>query len=387
MWQPHEAQGNLAGPPSRRKYRLRGRLEIRKAYEDSLTREGHVRDSAQMEVILRLEDLQQRIQSHKSPRRGLLGRLSFNRRAGGIKGLYIWGGVGRGKTFLMDLFFDSLKIEKKKRIHFHRMMHDVHERLRALHNIEDPLDAVAHDIAAETRVLCFDEFFVSDIADAMILGKLLDGLFRRDVILVTTSNSKPDDLYREGLQRQRFLPAIESLNRHTDVIHMDTGLDYRMRLLQKAGTYLTPDDELAAQKLNFFFDESATSQIRSDRNLDINGRSISAKKCAKGIVWFDFKVLCDGPRSQSDYIELARWYPSVIVSGVPQMSPMREDQARRFIALVDEFYDRHVKLIISAESEAASLYTGTKLRFEFNRTVSRLVEMQSSEYLALPHLA
>jgi cell division protein ZapE len=387
MWQPHEAQGNLAGPPSRRKYRLRGRLEIRKAYEDSLTREGHVRDSAQMEVILRLEDLQQRIQSHKSPRRGLLGRLSFNRQAGGIKGLYIWGGVGRGKTFLMDLFFDSLKIEKKKRIHFHRMMHDVHERLRALHNIEDPLDAVAHDIAAETRVLCFDEFFVSDIADAMILGKLLDGLFRRDVILVTTSNSKPDDLYREGLQRQRFLPAIESLNRHTDVIHMDTGLDYRMRLLQKAGTYLTPDDELAAQKLNFFFDESATSQIRSDRNLDINGRSISAKKCAKGIAWFDFKVLCDGPRSQSDYIELARWYPSVIVSGVPQMSPMREDQARRFIALVDEFYDRHVKLIISAESEAASLYTGTKLRFEFNRTASRLVEMQSSEYLALPHLA
>ena len=346
-----------------------------------------MRDSAQMEVILRLENLQQRIQSHKSPRRGLLGRLSFNRRAGGIKGLYIWGGVGRGKTFLMDLFFDSLKVEKKKRIHFHRMMHDVHQRLRALHNIEDPLDTVADDIAAETRVLCFDEFFVSDIADAMILGKLLDGLFRRDVILVTTSNSKPDDLYREGLQRQRFLPAIESLNRYTDVIHMDTGLDYRMRLLQKAGTYLTPDDELATQKLNFFFDESATSQIRSDRNLDINGRSILAKKCAKGIVWFDFKVLCDGPRSQSDYIELARWYPSVIVSGVPQMSPMREDQARRFIALVDEFYDRHVKLIISAESEAASLYTGTKLRFEFNRTVSRLVEMQSSEYLALPHLA
>jgi cell division protein ZapE len=259
--------------------------------------------------------------------------------------------------------------------------------LRALGSIEDPLDTVADDIAAETQVLCFDEFFVSDIADAMILGKLLDGLFRRGVTLVATSNSKPDDLYREGLQRQRFLPAIESLNRNTDVIHMDTGLDYRMRLLQKAGTYLTPDDELATQKLNFFFDESATSQIGSDRNLDINGRSISAKKCAKGIVWFDFKVLCDGPRSQSDYIELARWYPSVIVSGVPQMSPMREDQARRFIALVDEFYDRHVKLIISAESPAASLYTGTKLRFEFNRTVSRLVEMQSSEYLALPHLA
>jgi cell division protein ZapE len=160
-----------------------------------------------------------------------------------------------------------------------------------------------------------------------------------------------------------------------------------MRLLQKAGTYLTPDDDRAAQKLNFFFDESATSQIRSDRDLDINGRSILAKKCAKGIAWFDFRALCDGPRSQSDYIELARWYPSVIVSGVPQLDPTREDQARRFIALVDEFYDRNVKLIISAESEAACLYAGSKLEFEFDRTVSRLIEMQSSAYLALPHLA
>ena len=362
-------------------------MEIRKAYEDSLTREGHIRDSAQMEVVLRLEDLQQRIQAQKSQRRGLLGRLLFNRQASGIKGLYIWGGVGCGKTFLMDLFFDGLKIDKKKRIHFHRMMRDIHERLRALTSIEDPLDTVADDIAAETRVLCFDEFFVSDIADAMILGKLLDGLFHRGVTLVATSNSKPDDLYQNGLQRQRFLPAIELLNRNTDVIHMDSGLDYRLRLLQKAGTYLTPDDEQANRKLNFFFDESATSQIRIDRDLEINGRSILAQKCAKGIAWFDFKELCDGPRSQSDYIELARWYPSVIVSGVPQLNPMREDQARRFIALVDEFYDRHVKLIISAESEAASLYTGTKLRFEFNRTASRLVEMQSSEYLALPHLA
>jgi cell division protein ZapE len=362
-------------------------LEIRKAYEDSLTREGHSRDSAQMDVILRLENLQQQIQAQKPPRRGLLGRLFLNRQASGIKGLYIWGGVGRGKTFLMDLFFDSLKIERKKRIHFHRMMHDVHERLRALGNIEDPLDTVADDIAAETQVLCFDEFFVSDIADAMILGKLLDGLFRRGVTLVTTSNTKPDDLYPEGLQRQRFLPAIELLNSYTDVIHMDNGLDYRLRLLQKAGTYLTPDDEQAHQKLNFFFDESATSQIRIDQNLEINGRNILAQKCAKGIAWFDFKALCDGPRSQSDYIELARWYPSVILSGVHRLDPMREDQARRFIALVDEFYDRHVKLIISAQTRAASLYTGTKLSFEFNRTVSRLIEMQSSEYLALPHLA
>ncbi len=364
-------------------------MEIRQAYEDSLAREGHVRDPAQLDVIDRLEDLQQCIQEHKPARRGLLS--AFSKRAAtdsdNINGLYIWGGVGRGKTFLMDLFFDSLKVEKKKRIHFHRMMHDVHDRLRVLGDVEDPLDRVAENIAAETRVLCFDELFVGDIADAMILGRLLDGLFRRGVTLVTTSNSRPDDLYKDGLQRQRFLPAIEMLNRNTDVIHMDSGTDYRLRLLQKAGTYLTPDDDQATQKLNFFFDESATSQIRENHDLEINGRAITAHKCAKGIAWFDFAALCDGPRSQSDYIELARWYPSVIVSGVPQLDPMREDQTRRFIALVDEFYDRRVKLIISASQAAEFLYTGRRLAFEFDRTVSRLIEMQSSEYLALPHLA
>jgi cell division protein ZapE len=361
-------------------------LEIRKAYEDSLTREGHVRDSAQLDVILKLEDLQRRIQQHKPSRRRLFGCLRKSD-TDGIKGLYLWGGVGRGKTFLMDLFFDSLKVEDKKRIHFHRMMHDVHDRLRALGDIEDPLDSVADSIAAEIRVLCFDEFFVSDIADAMLLGRLLDGLFRRGVTLVATSNSRPDDLYPGGLQRQRFLPAIDLLNHHTDVVHMDSGMDYRLRLLKKAGTFLTPDDLPAHKKLNFFFDESANSQIRSNHCLEINGRSILARKCAKGIAWFDFDALCDGPRSQSDYIELARWYPSVILSGVPVLDPMREDQTRRFIALVDEFYDRRVKLIISAAAKAESLYTGKRLSFEFERTVSRLIEMQSSEYLALPHLA
>lgn len=364
-------------------------MEIRQAYEDSLEREGHVRDPAQIDVIGRLEDLQRRIQEQKRARRGLLSFFSGNSRAGtdNAKGLYIWGGVGRGKTFLMDLFFDSLKIERKKRIHFHRMMHDVHDRLRGQDDIEDPLDKVAEDIAAEIQVLCFDEFFVSDIADAMILGRLLDGLFRRGVILVATSNSKPDDLYKGGLQRQRFLPAIEMLNRKTDVLHMDSGTDYRLRLLQKAGTFLTTDDDQASRKLSFFFDESATSQIREHHELKINGRRITSLKCAKGIAWFDFTALCDGPRSQSDYIELARWYPSIIVSGVPELDPMREDQTRRFIALVDEFYDRRVKLIISASRAVESLYTGNRLSFEFDRTVSRLIEMQSSEYLALPHLA
>jgi cell division protein ZapE len=364
-------------------------LDIRQAYEDSLSREGHSRDPAQLDVIDRLEDLQRRIEAHKPRRRGFRTLLSrvIATETGGVKGLYIWGGVGRGKTFLMDLFFEGLNVEKKRRIHFHRMMHDIHARLRQLGDVEDPLDSVADSIAAETRVLCFDEFYVSDIGDAMILGRMLDGLFRRGVTLVTTSNSRPDDLYKDGLQRQQFLPAIALLNDYTDVVHMDNGTDYRLRLLQKSGTYLTPDDDDATRKLTFFFDESATSQIRENHDLNINGRNIATLRCAKGIAWFDFLALCDGPRSQSDYIELARWYPSVVVSGVPCLDPMREDQTRRFIALVDEFYDRRVKLILSAALPAESLYSGKKLNFEFDRTVSRLIEMQSSQYLALPHLA
>ena len=362
-------------------------MKIREAYENSLSREGHVEDSAQLEIISRFEDLAERLDAAQARRNRLQKLFRRNDASSIVRGLYIWGGVGRGKTFLMDLFFENLAIDAKKRIHFHRMMHEVHDRLKSLADIEDPLDQVAADIARETRVLCFDEFFVSDIGDAMILGRLLDGLFRRGVTLIATSNSRPDELYRDGLQRQRFLPAIDLLETHTEVVNMDGGTDYRLRLLKKAGTYLTPDDEQAAAKLAYFFDESASSQIAIDRMLDINGRDVRAHKCAKGIAWFDFDDICDGPRSQADYIEIARWYPSVIVAGVPQFDSTLENQARRFIALVDEFYDRRVKLIVSAESDVHSLYAGERLRFEFDRTSSRLIEMQSTEYLALPHLA
>ncbi|MGB5625997.1 MAG: cell division protein ZapE [Woeseiaceae bacterium] len=362
---------------------------MREAYEDSLSREGHIEDPAQVEVVGQLEDLQARLTTSLS---GLGGfRALFKRgrdtELAGVRGLYLWGGVGRGKTLLMDLFFESLPVKAKKRVHFHRMMHEVHDRRNALGNVSDPLDRVAADIARKTRVLCFDEFFVSDIGDAMILGRLLDGLFRRGVTLVATSNSKPDDLYKDGLQRQRFLPAIELLKQHTEVVHLDGGVDYRLRLLEKAGTYLCPDNADAANRLAFFFDESASSEIRSNPKLDINGRKIAAHKCAKGIAWFHFEDICDGPRSQADYIEIARWYPSVIVSGVPRFDTALENQARRFIALVDEFYDRRVKLILSADADVKSLYQGDRLAFEFDRTVSRLIEMQSTEYLALPHLA
>jgi len=362
-------------------------LKIREAYERSLDREGHVEDPAQLEVIARFEDLQSRLVSQPRRRRGLRRMLFRDAPREPVRGLYIWGGVGRGKTFLMDLFFDTLDVEQKKRIHFHRMMHDVHDRVKSLRRIEDPLDKVAGDIARETRVLCFDEFFVSDIGDAMILARLLDGLFRRGVTLVATSNTKPDDLYNDGLQRQRFLPAIDLLNEHTEVVNMDGGTDYRLRLLQKAGTYRFPDNEAATRQLDSFFCDLASTHIDDDVDLDINGRKIRATRRAKGIAWFRFPDICDGPRSQADYIEIARWYPSVIVSGVPRFDSSRDDQARRFIALVDEFYDRRVKLILSAEVELSELYAGTRLAFEFERTVSRLIEMQSTDYLALPHLA
>ncbi len=363
-------------------------MTVREAYEDSLHREGHERDAAQEQIVALLADLQQRLQEEQ-PKRGvrqLLDRV-FRPAQPAQTGLYIWGGVGRGKTFLMDLFFDTLTIEDKKRIHFHRMMHSVHERLRELDNVADPLEQVAAAIARDTRVLCFDEFFVSDIGDAMILGRLLEGLFSRGVTLVTTSNLPPDELYKDGLQRQRFLPAIDLLNKHTRVVQIAGDLDYRLRLLQQAGTYLSPDDASAQARLRHLFDESASSQITENRMLDINGREIRARQCAKGIAWYEFEDICDGPRSQNDYIEIARWYPTVIVSGVPQLDALLEDQARRFIALVDEFYDRRVKLIVAAATTVDSLYVGQRLAFEFDRTTSRLVEMQSTDYLASPHLA
>jgi cell division protein ZapE len=366
-------------------YTEEGSLNIREAYQDSLEREGHVEDPAQLELVALFEDLQSRLAAQRPQKL----RTLFFRRAPQkyVRGLYIWGGVGRGKTFLMDLFFENLANERKKRIHFHRMMQEVHARMKLLGSVEDPVDKVAAAIARDTRVLCFDEFFVADIGDAMILGRLLDGLFRRGVTLVATSNSKPGDLYRDGLQRQRFLPAIDLINEYCDVINMDGGIDYRLRLLQKAGTYLCPDDDEAARRLDYFFGESASTRIEEDVDLDVNGRPIRARRSAKGVAWFRFRDLCDGPRSQADYIELARWYPSIIVSGVPRFDATSDDQARRFIALVDEFYDRRVKLILSAAVGVDSLYAGRRLAFAFERTVSRLVEMQSNEYLALPHLA
>lgn len=362
-------------------------MAIRQAYEKARIAHNLVADAAQERIVDRLGALQDEILAYEAATSAWRRWLPAARKTPHPRGIYLWGGVGRGKTFLMDLFFSSLAIKRKRRIHFHRMMHDVHARLKTISGTEDPLNEVAASIAAETSVLCFDEFFVSDIADAMILGRLLDGLFGRRVILVATSNARPADLYRNGLQRRRFLPAIDALEKFTEVIELDHGIDYRLRLFEQAGTYLTPADESAEAKLAHYFAEIASAGAESDRSIEILGREIQTRHCAKGIVWFDFQDICDGPRSQEDYIEISRWYPTVIISNIPRLTTRLDNPARRFVALVDEFYERKVKLVVSAAVPANALYEGKLLEFEFQRTVSRLIEMQSADYLHAEHLA
>ena len=361
--------------------------DLLRAYEASLTRPGHVRDPAQEKLVQELAELAIRLETAAKGRAGLLCRwFSPRGETAPLEGLYIWGGVGRGKTWLMDLFFDNLHVVRKRRIHFHRMMAWVHGRLGRLDGVRDPIASVADDVSQRTRVLCFDEFFVSDIGDAMILGRLLDALFERGITLVATSNVPPDELYRDGLQRARFLPAIELIERHTKVLHIDGGVDYRLRLLKQAGTYLDTSAADTEERLAALFGECGTSTLKTDDKLEINGRTITAKRSAKGVAWFDFDELCEGPRSQEDYIELARCYPTVLIDDVPVLGAQQEDAARRFVSLVDEFYDRRVKLIVAAEAPADELYEGKRLGFEFQRTSSRLIEMQSEEYLQQPHL-
>ena len=305
----------------------------------------------------------------------------------GIQGLYLWGGVGRGKTCLMDVFYESLPFKRKLRLHFHRFMHEVHHQLKELQGEVNPLRQVAANISSRARVLCFDEFFVSDIADAMLLAGLLEALFQRGLVLVATSNVAPELLYQDGLQRRQFLPAIALLKQQCLVHHLDGGTDYRLRLLAAAEIYHYPLDPAAETGLADAFKKLAPDEGGAGVLLQIENRAIPSRYCADGVVWFDFEALCDGPRSQNDYIEIARIFQTVLLGGVPQFNNSREAQARRFISLVDEFYDRNVNLIISAEVPLTDLYQGTQLRFEFQRTESRLQEMQSMTYLGREHKA
>ncbi|HOV57115.1 MAG TPA: cell division protein ZapE [Rhodanobacteraceae bacterium] len=319
---------------------------------------------------------------------GLVARLRARWRAPlAVPGLYLWGGVGRGKTFLVDLFFAGLPLARKRRVHFHRFMREVHAALRALEGRADPLREVAADIAAQARVLCLDEFFVGDIGDAMILGGLLRHLVARGTSLVTTSNTAPPNLYRDGLQRERFLPAIALLQQHCRVVEMVSAQDWRLRTLRQARTYLTPPGAEAERALALAFQHITRGEGRDAGEILINDRAIAVKRLAEDAIWFDFAALCEGPRAVADYIEIGRTWSTVLVSGVPQFGPLAEDAARRFIELVDEFYDRRVKLLLSAAAPIVELYDGTRLRAEFARTESRLIEMGSEAYLALEHLA
>lgn len=302
-----------------------------------------------------------------------------------VRGIYLYGGVGRGKTCLMDLFFHCLPFPSKKRQHFHRFMASVHARLRELRDTENPLDIVADQIAAECRIICFDEFAVSDIADAMILGNLFTALFERNVTLAATSNTAPPDLYRDGLQRQRFLSAIDAIEQHTLVIELQGERDYRLRVLEHAEMYLSPDDAAAEARLEEAFTAIAPDDGEQAGSMEVLGRQVEFVRRSDGVIWFTFDAICDGPRSQDDYIEIAREFQTVVVSSVPRLAQTLENQARRFIALVDEFYDRRVKLMISAEVDLAELYAGNRLTHEFERTRSRLTQMRTHDYLASAH--
>lgn len=302
-----------------------------------------------------------------------------------VRGLYLWGSVGRGKTFLADLLVESLPPNLVLRLHFHRCMGRVQAQLKALEGRADPLREVAATFAAEAKLLCLDEFFVSDIGDAMILAGLLEHLFALGVVLVTTSNIAPSGLYRDGLQRARFLPAIDLLEAHCEVRELVSPQDYRLRALTRAGVYFTPLGEHAEHELAACFARIAPGAQRDDASIRINDRDISIRRRGDGAIWFDFDALCEGPRAVADYIDLAQRFNTVLISNVPQFTPQTEDAARRFVNLVDEFYDRGVKLVLSAATAVTELYEGERLRAEFARTQSRLIQMQSAQYLAMAH--
>jgi cell division protein ZapE len=304
-----------------------------------------------------------------------------------VRGLYLWGGVGRGKTFLIDLLHDALPGERKLRLHFHRFMGRVHQALRAHAGEQDPLRSIARQFASEARLFCLDEFFVQDIGDAMILGEFLKHLIDAGATLVTTSNLPPHRLYEHGLQRARFLPAIALIERHCEIVELVSATDYRLRTLISGQVYHTPLGATAEAALSASFDRLAPGSLRPAGDMIIHDRPIAVRKRADGIAWFDFAALCEGPRAVADYIELARSFNTIVLSNVPLLgvNPMSEDASKRFVHLIDEFYDRNVNLIISAAAKPTELYRGDRHRHEFARTESRLIEMQSADYLAREH--
>ena len=346
---------------------------------------GFVVDPAQQRSIALLDDLHQRVVEAR-PTSWWRGLLSKQGKWSKIKGLYFWGGVGRGKTLLMDIFYQSLPAEvPSERTHFHSFMNRVHATLQQHGNIENPLQQVARDIAAKTRVLCLDEFVIIDIGDAMIMVSLLEALFAEGVVLVTTSNAAPGNLYHDGLQRARFLPAIDLIIRNCDVVNLDGDQDYRLRFLQQTDLYSVPHNAENESSIRDYLDQHVAPMQTQQQELNINGRVLAHQYCAEDTVWFSFAELCETTRSQNDYLELARFFNTLILTDIRQMDKSSDDVARRFVLLIDVLYDHHVKLICSAAARPDQLYLGKRLRFEFERTASRLIEMQSQEYLAQAH--
>jgi cell division protein ZapE len=346
-------------------------------------------DTAQLEAMRSLDRLYRDLVTAPAPPRGWRRRIArlAKRPTASPRGVYQWGSVGRGKTFMMDLFYAALPFDDKLRLHFHRFMASVHGDLKHFRQHEDPLERVADRLADRTRIVCFDELAVTDIADAMILANLFAALFARGVTLAATSNLEPRDLYRDGLQRQRFVPTIELIEARTEVVHVGGDTDYRLQFLEKADAYLHPSGAEADGRLEGYFHAISPDAGDSRGQIEVLNRPIDYLRTSDGVIWFDFEQVCDGPRSQDDYIELSRLYQTVLVSNVPRFDATRENQARRFVALVDEFYDRRVKLILSADAPLDDLYGGARLAHEFKRTRSRLEEMQSHDYLAAAHRA
>lgn len=354
------------------------KLDVREYYAQALRERGYQSDAAQLRAVERLQAAYEEWVAYKSRRKGALRRLIS--RPDVPRGIYLWGGVGRGKSFLMDSFYLVVPVVRKTRVHFHEFMRGVHRELDELKGVPDPLVEVARRIARRYRLICFDEFHVSDIADAMILYNLFKALFENGVSFILTSNYAPDDLYPNGLHRDRILPAIALLNERLDVLNVDAGVDYRKRTLEQVAAYHTPLGRAADSALRDAFAALADT-AEEDPRIHIESREIRCLRRAGGVIWFDFATLCGGPRSQNDYLEIASRFHTVILSDTPAMSASMSSEARRFTWLIDVLYDHKVKLLMSAAAPPDQLYTQGMLANEFHRTASRIIEMQSREYM------
>ncbi len=366
----------------------RAGTDLPTAYEAELDRLGYAPDDAQRYGIDRLQRLLDDLRARERRPGGFADRVRqwFGRtQAEPVRGLYLWGGVGRGKTFLMDLFFRAVPAGGARRVHFHRFMLSIHRQLHARKHTEDPLALVANDLSRDLAVLCFDELFVADITDAMVLARLFRILTDNGVALVFTSNAEPRHLYRDGLQRERFLPAIELIESRCEVINIDGGTDYRLLTLTSSQTYLTPHDAEADRVLDETFRRLVGDEPVDDAPLEVLGREIPVRLAGEGVCWFDFSALCEGPRSKADYAELSRFFHTLLISDVPLLGVDGDDPARRFVELVDELYDRRVNVLVSAAAPAESLYRGQRLAHAFERTASRLREFANPEYMAAGH--